>query len=124
MACVIVPAIEAIAVSMILKRMKKSGAATGSTDSLSWIRKLEWLNKTLWGGAFLLAIEHIWHGEITFMPPFLTAMQSPAETEVMLHEMVTVGVSMAAFITVVWFIASLVVDRLQEHKPVETPLAR
>jgi hypothetical protein len=51
-------------------------------------------------------------------------MQSPAETGVMLREMATVGVSMAAFITVVWFIASLVVDRLQEHKPVETPLAR
>ncbi|GHU03225.1 hypothetical protein FACS1894158_01130 [Betaproteobacteria bacterium] len=120
MACVIVPAIEAIAVSMILKRMKKSGAATGSDGSPSWIRKLEWLNKALWGGTFLLVIEHIWHGEITFMPPFLTAMQSPAETEVMLREMATVGVSMAAFITVVWFIVTAVLDRFQEDESAET----
>lgn len=120
MACVIVPAIEAIAVSMILKRMKKGKATTSSDDSLSWIRKLEWLNKALWGGTFLLAIEHIWHGEITFMPPFLTAMQSPAETEVMLHEMATVGVSMAVFITVVWFIVTAVLDRFQEDESAET----
>lgn len=120
MACVIVPAIEAIAVSMILKRMKKGKEAIGSDDSLNWIRKLEWLNKALWGGTFLLVIEHIWHGEITFMPPFLTAMQSPAETEVMLHEMATVGVSMAVFITVVWFIVTAVLDRFQEHESAET----
>jgi hypothetical protein len=124
MACVIVPVVEAIAVSMILKKMKQGGAVAASHNRLSWFRKLEWLAKALWGGAFLLVIEHVWHGEITFWPPFLTAMNNPADTEAMLHEIATVGVSMAAFITVVWFIATVVADRLQERKPAETVSAR
>jgi hypothetical protein len=119
-----VPAIEAIAVSVILKKMKRRGSLAGSGDGLTWIRKLEWLHKALWGGVFLLVIEHVWHGEITFWPPFLTAMESPAETEVMLHEMATVGVSMALFITGVWLVAALVVDRFQEHKAAETTPTR
>jgi hypothetical protein len=95
--------------------MKQGGAPAVSGDGRpSWIRKLEWLNKALWGGGFLLTIEHIWHGEITFWPPFLTAMSNPADFEEMLHEMATVGVLMALFITAVWFSAAFVVDRLQK----------
>jgi len=125
MACVIVPIAEAIIVSVILKKMKQGGAPSTSGDGRpSWTRKLEWLNKALWGGGFLLAIEHIWHGEITFWPPFLTAMSNPTDFEEMLHEMATVGVSMALFITAVWFIAAFVVDRLQQREPVETTAAR
>ncbi|MDR3220738.1 MAG: hypothetical protein LBU46_01840 [Candidatus Accumulibacter sp.] len=124
MACVIVPAAEAIIVSLILKKMKQREASAASGGGLTWTRKLEWLHKALWGGVFLLVIEHVWHGEITFWPPFLTAMSNPADTEAMLHEMATVGVSMALFITVVWSIAVLVVDRLQQRKPAETAPTR
>lgn len=117
MACVIVPIAEAVVVSLILKKMKRSGGNTG------WTRKLKWLHKALWGGAFLLVIEHVWHGEIVFWPPFLTAMSNPADTEAMLHEMATVGVCMALFITAVWLIAVLAVDRLRKHgSAVATPV--
>jgi hypothetical protein len=109
MACVIVPIVEAIAVSLILKKMKRSGERAG------WTQKLEWLHKALWGGAFLLVIEHVWHGEIVFWPPFLTAMSHSADTEAMLHEMATVGVCMALFITAAWFVAVLAIDRLRRR---------
>ena len=121
MACVIVPVAEAIAVSIILKKIKqRQGTSVDSDNGPTWTRKLEWLNKMLWGGAFLLIIEHVWHGEITFYPPFLTAMESPAEVEVMLHEMATVGVSMALFITGIWFIATFIADYLHKSESTKT----
>jgi hypothetical protein len=119
MACVIVPIAEAVVVSLILKGMKRRAA--GSGESRGWIRKLEWLHKALWGGAFLLVIEHVWHGEIVFWPPFLTAMSNPADTEAMWHEMATVGVCMALFITGVWLVAALAVDRFREREPARIP---
>lgn len=68
----------------------------------------------LWGGAILLCLEHIWHGEVVFYPPFLTAMSDAADTAVMLHEMSAVGVSMALLVTAVWVVMVLVAD----HAPV------
>ena len=65
-------------------------------------RKLKWLNHMLLGGSVLLAFEHVWHGEVTPWFPFLTAMADKADTAAMLHEMATVGVSMAALVTAVW----------------------
>ena len=59
----------------------------------------------LYGGSFLLAVEHIYHGEIVLYPPFLTAMRSSEEISVMLHEIATVGVGMAVLVTAVWGIA-------------------
>ena len=57
----------------------------------------------LWGGSVLLMFEHIWHGEIVPWFPFLTAeAENPADAAEMLHEMATVGVAMAALVTVVW----------------------
>ena len=53
----------------------------------------------LWGGAFLLCYEHIWHGEVVPWFPFLTAASDPASAAEMLHEMATVGVAMAALVT-------------------------
>ena len=64
----------------------------------------------LWGGAILLAFEHLWHGEIVPWFPFLTAMADPADAMEMFHEMATVGVTMAVLITVVWLIVLLVRD--------------
>ena len=64
--------------------------------------KLGILEKMLYGGSFLLAVEHLYHGEISLVPPFLTAMKNPAEIPAMLHEMATVGVGMAVLTTAVW----------------------
>ena len=39
----------------------------------------------LFGGSFLLAAEHVYHGEVVFYPPFLTAMENSEATAEMLH---------------------------------------
>jgi hypothetical protein len=73
-----------------------------TSESVAEKLKLSILNALLWGGVILLAVEHVWHGEITPWAPYLTAMSSPADTAVMLSEMATIGGSMAAVITVTW----------------------
>ncbi len=50
----------------------------------------------------MLAFEHVWHGEGVPWPPFLTAMENAAEVGPMLHEMATIGVTMAVVVTAVW----------------------
>jgi hypothetical protein len=122
MACFVVPMTEAIIVSVvkhIVKKKEEKALLEASTlgrgeDSFSmeeshttktgfnWTQKLGWLSTLLWGGVILLAVEHIWHGEVILWPPFLTAMGNPNEIPIMLHEMATVGTSMAVFVTLVW----------------------
>jgi hypothetical protein len=81
----------------------------------SWSEKLSWLSTLLWGGVFLLAIEHIWHGEVVPYPPFLTALYNPADIAPMLHEIATVGVCMALFVTGIWGVMVWAVGRIR-HK--------
>jgi hypothetical protein len=109
MACFVVPGGEAVVATVIQKIIEKQERKAGKTG-LTWSRRLSWLNKMLWGGAILLAFEHLWHGEISFVPPFLTAMKTPDEIPVMLHEMATFGTAMAVTITVVWGIMIMVAD--------------
>jgi len=124
MACFLVPAGEAIVTSVVQKvvenREKKVGGERTKKPGLSWSRRLSWLNKLLWGGTILLAFEHIWHGEIVLWPPFLTAMRNPADVAPMLHEVATIGVAMAIFVTIVWgiivVIAELKVKAMPEAK--------
>ena len=68
----------------------------------------------LFGGSFLLAIEHVWHGEITWRYPFLTAVKD-GDTAGMLHEIATVGVAMAVLITLVWVGMVLVSSALERR---------
>ncbi len=65
-------------------------------------KKLDWLSWLLWGGSLLLLFEHIWHGEIVPWFPFFTAAASAEGAMAMLQEMGTVGVAMAALVTLVW----------------------
>jgi hypothetical protein len=110
MACFIVPAVEAVAVTVaaqVVKKQEEKASASLNTihaqqNTISWSRKLTWLTYLLWGGVLLLAFEHVWHGEVVPYFPFLTAMNDPGDTAEMLHEMSTVGVTMAAIVTVVW----------------------
>ncbi len=64
--------------------------------------KIGWLNVMIWGGVIMLAVEHIAHGEIVLYPPFLTAMQTPAEIPLMLQEMATIGGTMTIAIVFIW----------------------
>jgi hypothetical protein len=135
MACFVAPVVEAIVVTVVKKRIEKkekaamfdkASEAKVSADGQSGIpfsKKLGWLTKMLWGGSFLLAVEHIWHGEVIPWPPFLTAMNNPADIGPMLLEIATVGVTMMALVTAVWGIMVLVSNRL-ERKAGHAELAK
>lgn len=121
MACFLVPTAEAIVTTVVMKASKEETSESKSTVGgvkVSWHQKLKWLNYLLFGGAALLAFEHLWHGEVVPWFPFLTAANNPADTAVMLHEMATVGVAMALLITAVWGVMCAVVDYMarQENK--------
>jgi hypothetical protein len=92
MACFLVPTALAVVTSIIQKASRR----------LAEKLKLGVLNALLWGGAILLALEHVWHGEVVPWPPFLTAMANPADIPVMLHEMATAGTSMAIVSAAAW----------------------
>jgi hypothetical protein len=83
------------------KEEKPSGEQTAHIRG-KWTQRLRWLNTMLWGGVALLALEHIWHGEVVPWPPFLTAMQTPGEVGPMLHEILTYGLTMTTVILVAW----------------------
>jgi len=96
---------------VVEKREKRIGEEKTGSTGLKWSQKLSWLNKLLWGGVLLLALEHVWHGEVVPWPPFLTAMENPADVGPMLHEIATVGVAMAVTVTVIWAIMVKVAER-------------
>ena len=118
MACFLVSAAEAAAVTALKKAEEKKELNEGEKEaktenvSIPMSEKLRWLSNLLWGGAVLLAFEHVWHGEVVPWFPFLTAMSDPADTAEMLHEMSTVGVCMAVLITALWFVMCKVADSL------------
>ncbi|MGN1433425.1 MAG: hypothetical protein ACI4XI_06965 [Ruminococcus sp.] len=128
MACFLAPAVEAIAVSVIKHRITKkenkiqkapheSSVATNTeTYKIPFSKKLSWLNSLLWGGSFLLLIEHIWHGEVVPWFPFLSAMGNPEDTITMLWEIATTGVGMALLCTAVWGIMLAVLHILENKK--------
>ena len=109
MACFTVSLAEAIVVKVVQKKVaKKEKLAEQNHVSLEkkplipTSTRLGWLSNLLFGGSTLLALEHVWHGEVVPWFPFLTAAESAEETAEMLHEMSTVGVSMAVLVTAVW----------------------
>ena len=117
MACFLVPATEAIVATVAKKAVKDKPAAEASRRPFS--RKLKWLSNMLWGGSALLAFEHVWHGEVTPWFPFLTAAADPADAAEMLHEMSTIGVTMAALVTVVW-VGMLAASAIIEKRAAQT----
>ena len=76
--------------------------------------KIGWLNMMIWGGAIMLAVEHIAHEEIVLYPPFLTAMQTPAEIPVMLQEMAVIGGTMTIAIFTIWAIMVYIYNKKPE----------
>ncbi|MBQ7584304.1 MAG: hypothetical protein IJT24_06800 [Lachnospiraceae bacterium] len=120
MACFLVSAAEALAVTAAEKveekkeagRALEAGEDRAETAHIPFSRKLKWLSRMLWGGVILLAFEHLWHGEVVPYFPFLTAMSDPGDTAEMLHEMATVGVCMAVLITAVWIVMCVVADAI------------
>ncbi|ADV64869.1 hypothetical protein [Desulfurococcus mucosus] len=92
MACFITP----LVLGVIVEALRRLASGVG--------RKLRmdiWSTMLL-GGSLVLAVEHVWHGEVVPWPPFLTAMENPADIPVMFHEMLYVGGSMSAAVTAAW----------------------
>ncbi|MCR4806144.1 MAG: hypothetical protein K5857_00575 [Lachnospiraceae bacterium] len=109
MACFTAPLVESVIVTAVTKaeekkEMQHAGENTGKAGKVTipLSRRLKWLTNMLYGGSALLAFEHVWHGEITPWFPFLTAMSNAEDAAEMFHEIATVGVSMAALITLTW----------------------
>ena len=98
MACFIAPMSLAIVTTLFRKKIPES-------------LKIGWLNVMIWGGVVMLAVEHIAHGEVVMYPPFLTAMQTPAEIPVMLQEMATVGGTMTIAIVFIWLVMVAISQR-------------
>lgn len=110
MACFTAPLAEALVVSAVKSAVKPADAHRNP-----FVRRLGWLRSMLFGGSFLLAVEHVWHGEITWKYPFLTAVKD-GNTADMLHEIATLGVAMAVLITAIWAGMVLVSSALEKRR--------
>lgn len=136
MACFLVSAAEAVVVTAAAAAAKKkeqeaapvvkrshAEAALEERAGIPWSRKLTWLANLLWGGALLLAYEHVWHGEVVPWFPFLTAMNDPGDTAEMLHEMATIGVTMACIVTAVWALMCAAADAIVKRRDAKNEAA-
>lgn len=115
MACLLVPAAEAVVTTVIKKRADKKAARAKTEVKNPFLKKMGWLNNMLWGGSALLAFEHVWHGEITPWFPFLTNAANPADAAAMLGEMATSGVGMALLVTAVWAVMVGVTNAIEKQ---------
>ena len=93
MACFVVPLVQAVATSALRKWGKKDGFVG---------RNLKSLELMLWGGSVMLIVDHILNGELTWRFPFFTALGQSGGAQLMLREMLSVGVPMSIVITLVW----------------------
>ena len=109
MACFTAPLAQALVVTAA------KSARKGRPSRNPFVARLGWLQKMLFGGSFLLAIEPVWHGEITWRYPFLTAVKD-GDTAGMLHEIATLGVAMAVLITVAWAAMVVVASALERRR--------
>lgn len=118
MACFVVSAAEAVAVTAATKVMEKKAGAAGTPHQaeqrIGFVRKLKWLSNMLWGGSLLLVFEHLWHGELVPWFPFLTAVNT-GDTQAMLAEIGSTGVLMAGLITAVWAVMVLVTGVMEKN---------
>uniref|UniRef100_A0A7C4NM70 Uncharacterized protein n=1 Tax=Staphylothermus marinus TaxID=2280 RepID=A0A7C4NM70_STAMA len=92
MACFITPLALGLSIALIKRFFKNMAERV----------KLTILEITLLGGSAILAVEHIWRGEVVPYPPFLTAMSNPADIPVMINEMTIVGGLMSLASTTPW----------------------
>ena len=127
MACFVISAAAAIGVGaakyIVKHNEKKNELAVVEPkeykfgSEVKWSKKLAYLELMLWSGSFVLAGEHVLHGEVSPYPPFLTAAgEGPEAVQEMLTEMGTVGVAMFVSLVAVWAIGVLLVDYLKYRK--------
>ena len=115
MACFTAPLTQAIVIAAAKSTCMEKAAKSRNP----FVARLGWLQNMLFGGSFLLAIEHVWHGEITWRFPFLTAVRDGNAAE-MWHEIATSGVAMALLVTLVWAIMVLADEALARRAAVQS----
>ena len=103
MACFIVPLTQAVATTVYRVCTKQTDTFVG--------RNLKTLELMLWGGTIMLLVDHIINGEVTWRYPFFTALTETGGAEVMLREMLTVGLPMSVVLTLVWIGYALIKER-------------
>ena len=108
MSCFIVPLTQAIVTTAYRKRHQKS---IESPDASALKRHIPALEKMLWGGSVMLVVDHIINGEITWRYPFFTALTETGGANVMLREMLTVGLPMSVILTLIWIGYALIKER-------------
>ena len=127
MACFVVSAAVGVGTAVarhVVKHHEKKLEAEGKApvvnkfgSDVKWSKKLAYLELMLFAGSFVLAIEHIFHGEIIPIPPFFTsATIGPEAVREMFMEMGTVGVGMLGILVAAWGIGVLVVDLIKYRK--------
>ncbi|MEM4257501.1 MAG: hypothetical protein QXU92_03720 [Candidatus Diapherotrites archaeon] len=89
MACFLVP----LSFGLVLFFVRKKFPA--------WLH-VDWFLAMVFGGSFVLGVEHFVNGEIVPFFPFLSALKSAEETNVMLNEMLFVGFPMFFVVLIVW----------------------
>jgi hypothetical protein len=99
---------QAIATTVYRKLNAKKIEATGATVLMRHVPALE---KMLWGGTVMLVVDHIINGEVSWRYPFFTALTEVGGAEVMLREMLTVGVPMSLVLTAVWAVYTFAKER-------------
>lgn len=124
MACFVVTTVAAVGVAVARhivkhneKKVEKNEVVSVNADTLKTSKKLGILEIALFGGSFILAGEHVLHGEVTFTFPFLTSITEGSDAiKTMLAEMGTVGVGMTALIFVAWGIGLVIRKYLLNRK--------
>ncbi len=108
MSCFIVPLTQAVATTAYRKRHQKD---IESPEVSILKRQLPALEKMLWGGSVMLIVDHVINGEVTWRYPFFTALETAGGVNVMLREMLTVGLPMSVVITLIWIGYALIKER-------------
>ena len=112
MAFFIVPLTQAIATTAYRKQQERKTFAGQGTQNDSFLsRNLKTLELMLWGGSLMLIVDHIINGEVTWIYPFFTALETEGGASVMLREMLTVGVPMSIIVTATWAIYCYLKER-------------
>ena len=112
MACFIVPLTQAIATTVVRKRLfKQSNNNTITQSSNPLLHHLPTLEKMLWGGSLMLVVDHVINGELSLQFPYFTALESAGGFQIMLREMLTVGVPMSLVLTATWAVWALLKER-------------
>lgn len=134
MACFVVSASVGVGVAVarhVVKHHEKKLELEGKTKEVSkfgsdtkWSKKLGILELMLFTGSFILAIEHIIHGEIVPFPPFFTAAASYDSAIEMLQEMGTVGTAMLGILVVAWAVTITLLDLYKYKKRTAVPAAK